>query len=46
MSENKAEKSFCKSIFKNGSTLTSKDSFTRKWIEYVNAVIKGKGSIK
>lgn len=36
MSENKTDKTICKSVFKSGENTTSKIQFTKKWIELIN----------
>jgi hypothetical protein len=33
----------CKNIFKSGNETTSKTQFTKKWIEMINKIEKGKG---
>ena len=32
----------CKSVFKSGEDATSKERFTRTWIELINRIEKGK----
>ena len=32
----------CRSVFKSGESTTSKSQFTRKWIELINKIEKGK----
>ncbi len=37
---NTDSKKFCKSIFKNGESTTSKDNFTKAWISLINQLEK------
>lgn len=32
----------CRSVFKSGKSTTSKSQFTKKWIELINKMEKGK----
>lgn len=41
MGECKQTKSACTSVFKEGSS-TTKSQFTKKWIELINRIEKGK----
>ena len=35
-------KEICRSIFKGGENTTTKSQFTKKWIELINIIEKGK----
>ena len=35
-------KPICRSVFKSGENTTSKTQFTKKWIEMINKIEKGK----
>ena len=41
--ENKQNpKTICRSVFKSGENTTTKMQFTKKWIEMINKIEKGK----
>ena len=43
MANNEKPKTICKSVFKSGESTTSKNQFTKKWIELINRIEKNKG---
>ena len=42
MAENKESKTVCVSVFKSGENTTTKQEYTKKWIELINRMEKGK----
>ena len=42
MEKNDIPKEICRSIFKGGESTTTKSRFTKKWIELINIIEKGK----
>jgi len=42
MKEKKNSTAVCKSVFKGGKSMTSKNEFTEKWIELINNLEKNK----
>ncbi len=45
MAKNEQPATVCKSVFKSGENTTSKSEFTKKWIELINILEKGKSAI-
>ncbi len=41
MAENETT-TVCRSVFKSGGSTTTKEAFTKKWIELINTLEKGK----
>ena len=41
-SKNNDDKKICVSVFKSGENTTTKEEYTKKWIELVNRIEKGK----
>jgi len=41
-SKSKDDKIICVSVFKSGENTTTKEEYTKKWIELVNRIEKGK----
>ena len=42
MAENNEPKTVCVSVFKSGENTTTKQEYTKKWIELINRMEKGK----
>ena len=42
MANNEKSKNICSSVFKSGESTTTKNQFTRKWIELINQLEKNK----
>lgn len=42
MADNNKTQAVCRSVFKSGESTTSKSEFTKKWIELINKIEKGK----
>ena len=42
MAEKENPKTICKSVFKSGENTTTKQEYTKKWIELINRMEKGK----
>lgn len=44
MAENNQPTIVCKSVFKSGESTTTEREFTKKWIELINTLEKGKSA--
>ncbi len=44
MAENNESTIVCKSVFKSGESTTTKEQFTKNWIELINTLEKGKSA--
>ena len=42
MANNEKSKNICSSVFKSGESTTSKNQFTKMWIELINKIEKNK----
>lgn len=44
MERNNMPDTICKSVFKSGESTTTESEFTKKWIELINTLEKGKSA--
>lgn len=44
MAEHNKPATVCRSVFKSGESITTESEFTKKWIELINTLEKGKSA--